>query len=80
MHEGGFALVTSLAVLSITGTTHAAPVTIGSPLTAPFVPKKIPVTATLFNATLPESGASVTSPVSGTIVRWRVLGAPRRPV
>ena len=34
---------------------------------------------TLFNTTLPESGAKLTSPVDGAIVRWRMLGAKGGP-
>jgi hypothetical protein len=58
---------------------QAATVTVGSPLTASFSFSFTgPVTAA--KATLAEPGASVTSPVTGTIVRWRLVvestGAP----
>ena len=53
---------------------QAAPVTIGSPLTASFKPESCEkVNCTVAMAVLPESGALITSPVSGTIVRWRIL-------
>jgi hypothetical protein len=58
---------------------QAATTTVGSPLTASFSFFFTgPVTAA--NATLAEPGASVTSPVTGTIVRWQLVaestGAP----
>jgi hypothetical protein len=58
---------------------QAATVTVGSPLTASFSFSFTgPVTAA--NATLGEPAANVTSPVTGTIVRWRLVddsaGAP----
>ena len=34
---------------------------------------------TRFNTALPEKGASLTSPVTGTIVRWRIQGAEGGP-
>jgi PASTA domain/IPT/TIG domain len=35
--------------------------------------------ATLFNTALPEKGAGLSSPVSGAIVRWRLVGAKGGP-
>jgi hypothetical protein len=55
-------------------------VTVGDPLTAALSPSTIdskPIT--VFNSALPEAGAYVTSPVSGTIVRWRLDGASGGP-
>src|SRR5258706_12192584 len=67
-----FALIAALAV---TSSASAATVTVGSPMTASF-----PSSHTCFGggcnlaiAALPESGANVTSPVSGTIVEWRFV-------
>ncbi len=34
---------------------------------------------TLFNTALPEKGASLVSPVTGAVVRWRVQGAEGGP-
>jgi hypothetical protein len=66
------------ALLAASGA-EAATVTVGSPLAASFSFGFFgPVTAA--NATLGEPGANVTSPVNGTIVRWRLVvqstGAP----
>jgi hypothetical protein len=70
--------VVSVAVwaLAFTGVAGAETVTVGSPLTSPFfstltcgAPK-----CTWANTGLGEPGAHVTSPISGTIVRWRIAG------
>ncbi len=50
--------------------------TVGSPLTTSLPPQPInggPVSTV--NSQLPELGANVTSPISGTVVRWRITGA-----
>jgi len=54
---------------------RAATVTVGSPLTADFAGQfgSAP-SGTWVNAILPEAGASVASPVSGNVVRWRLAG------
>lgn len=51
----------TMVTVGATGTTSVAPAQVGSP-------------ATIFNTTLAEPGALVTSPLSGTIVRWHVTG------
>lgn len=61
--------------LLLAGTAAAAPVTIGSPLTAAFAVSNAGIEATLLNLTVKEPGAQVTSPVDGAIVRWRLLDA-----
>jgi hypothetical protein len=55
--------------------TQAATVTVGSPLTVSFggVFGSAP-SGTWVNSQLAEPGSSVASPVSGTIVRWRMIG------
>src|SRR5262245_25380347 len=77
-------LLVSLAIsvfgLSTAGA-RAATVTVGSPLTAAFEPQfcSLTTTCTGLMGSLPESGALATSPVDGTIVRWRILkGSPGR--
>jgi hypothetical protein len=57
----------------------AATVTVGSPMAAAFSPTPYAVTSTAANTALPEPGAKVTSPIDGTIVRWRVAGASGGP-
>lgn len=58
---------------------QASTVTVGSPLTASFAPQTFSGVGTVFNSALPESGAHVASPVTGTLVRWRVAGASGGP-
>ena len=57
----------------------AATITIGSPLTASFTPGGIGPSLTQINSALPEAGANVASPVTGTVVRWRITGASGGP-
>ena len=61
------------------GTAQASTVTIGSVLPLPYTLTPFGQPQTLFNTTLPESGAKLTSPVDGAIVRWRMLGAKGGP-
>jgi hypothetical protein len=77
----GNALIALTAISAPLGacSAQAATVTVGSPLTASFAFSFTgPVTAA--NATLGEPAANVTSPVTGTIVHWRLVadssGAP----
>jgi hypothetical protein len=67
------------ALLSVPPVASAATVTVGSPLTASFTGGGLdcaPSGCTTFNSALGEPGAHVSTPVSGTIVRWRMRGAP----
>jgi PASTA domain len=60
---------------------RAATVTIGSPLTGSYFQSTFSLTGTVANSTLPEPGANLTSPVTGAIVRWRIMdgsGGPYR--
>jgi hypothetical protein len=70
-------LAASAAALSLLGASVAqgATVTVGSPLTAIFggTLGSSP-SGTWFNDTLAEPGATVASPYSGTVVRWRLTG------
>jgi len=67
--------VSAAAVLFAASSAGAATVTVGSPLTAEFggVFGSAP-SGTWVNAVLPEAGANVTSPATGTVVRWRLAG------
>ena len=72
--------VNACALLAATGA-GAATVTIGSPLTGSYFQSTFSLTGTVVNSTLPEPGANLTSPATGTIVRWRVMdgsGGPYR--
>jgi hypothetical protein len=68
-----------VALLSFGSNARAATVTVGSPLTALFTASNFNAVATVANRALPEPGAHVTSPVSGAVVRWRVLEAAGGP-
>lgn len=73
----GFAVLLAVSTLGLLATTtvQASTVTVGSPLTASFTPREVPGPATVVNSALPESGVNVTSPITGTIVRWRLAAA-----
>ncbi|MDQ2631663.1 MAG: IPT/TIG domain-containing protein [Actinomycetota bacterium] len=62
-------------VLLMAATAQAAVITIGSVLPDGYTSKKFERVQTLFNTALPEAGATLASPASGAIVRWRVQGA-----
>ena len=77
-------LVAASAVICVfalpqAGAAQASTVTIGSVLPLPYTLTPFGQPQTLFNTTLPESGARLTSPVDGAIVRWRMLGAKGGP-
>jgi IPT/TIG domain len=69
----------AVVLLSIGGSARAATVTVGSPLTQPFAPVPLSFVLTVANSRLPEPEAHVNSPISGTIVRWRMLDAQGGP-
>jgi hypothetical protein len=76
----GLIAAIACALLVATGA-QAATVTIGSPLAGSFFPSTFSTTGTVVNSALPEAGANLTSPVTGTIVRWRIMdgsGGPYR--
>jgi hypothetical protein len=68
-------------VLIVTAPAQATVVTVGSPLTAAFSSISIggSVAYTSANSALPEAGAHATSPVTGTVVTWRISGATGGP-
>jgi hypothetical protein len=68
-----------VVLLLLGANVRAATVTVGSPLTQAFNPVGFPSAGTIANSALPERGTHVFSPVSGTIVRWRVLDAEGGP-
>jgi IPT/TIG domain len=72
-------VVMSLAVC--TGA-QASIVTVGSPLTSAFVATEFSGThpGTVIDSQLPEAGANVTSPISGTVIRWRTVDAAGGPL
>ncbi|HEY5977823.1 MAG TPA: IPT/TIG domain-containing protein [Solirubrobacterales bacterium] len=73
-------VIACLAILiPAVGTSQAAVVTVGSPLTQPFAPTAAARSGTVINAALPGGGL-VASPVSGVVIRWRVGGAEGGPM
>jgi IPT/TIG domain len=71
--------IAAVVLLSFGANARAATVTVGSPLTQPFVSVSLSFVLTVANSRLPEPEAHVKSPISGTIVRWRVLDAQGGP-
>jgi hypothetical protein len=68
------ALATAWALVAAV-TAGATTVTVGSVLPPTFKSTPFEGVRTQFNTTLPESGANITSPVNGAIVRWKMQGA-----
>jgi hypothetical protein len=58
---------------------QASVIGIGSVLPQKFEATKFGRVQTFFNTALPESGATLSSPVNGAIVRWRLQGAKGGP-
>ena len=58
---------------------QASVISIGSVLPEKFEATEFKRVQTFFNTALPESGATLSSPVNGAIVRWRVQGASGGP-
>lgn len=63
------------------GSAQAATVTVGTPLTGPFSPGMCSITGgcSSANTKLTAPSALITSPISGTIIKWRVAGASATP-
>lgn len=62
------------ATALLAATAQASFVTVGSVLPPGSTPAPFGEVRTQFNTALPEAGASLASPVSGAIVRWRAQG------
>lgn len=65
----------SALVMAMATTAQASVISIGSVLPEGATSKPFKRVQTLFNTALPESGATLASPVNGAIVRWRIQGA-----
>lgn len=77
---GALLLAVAALVLGIAASAQAAVVTVGSPLSGSFpLSTSFGDQRTVTNLVLGETGANVTSPVSGTIIRWRIAGATGGP-
>ncbi len=66
-------------VAALAGPASANTVTVGSVLPPNPVSEPVKEVQTFFNTALPEKGASLASPVSGAVVRWRLQGAKGGP-
>jgi hypothetical protein len=76
----GIAAVTALCASAfLAGSAEASTVSIGSVLPPGSTATAFGEVNTLFNTALPEKGANLVSPVSGAIVRWRVINAEGGP-
>lgn len=77
----GFLAITAMSAwaLLVATTAQAATITVGSVLPPGSTPTAFEQVETLFNTALPEKGANLVSPVSGTIVRWRMQDAEGGP-
>jgi len=65
--------------LAAAGAAQASVLSVGSVLPEGATSEPFKRVQTLFNTALPESGATLASPVNGAIVRWRVQGAKGGP-
>src|SRR3954471_2618487 len=72
-------IAAAAACLAFAGSAQASVISVGSVLPEKFEPTKFERVQTLFNTALPEAGATLASPVTGAIVRWRVQGAEGGP-
>ncbi len=75
----GAAVAASALALFAATAAQATTVTVGSVLPPGATGKPFEGVQTFFNTALPEKGANLVSPVSGTIVRWRVQEAKGGP-
>lgn len=67
------------ACMVFAGSAQASVISIGSVLPEKFESTKFERVQTLFNTALPEAGATLASPVTGAVVRWRIQGAEGGP-
>jgi hypothetical protein len=71
-------VASAVALLGATAA-QASTLTVGSVLPTSTEQVEFKEVQTFFNTALPEPGANLVSPVSGAIVRWRMLGAEGGP-
>jgi hypothetical protein len=71
--------VVAAVCLAFAGAAQASVISIGSVLPKEPTATEFGRVQTLFNTALPEPGATLSSPVNGAIVRWRVQGASGGP-
>lgn len=69
-----FLVLAMVGLLSCCTSAGAAIVTVGEPSTSPFTSVPVGSPATIIDSALATPGANLTSPVSGTIIRWHASG------
>jgi hypothetical protein len=69
------AALAATLVLGMATAAEAAPVTVGSPLTQAFESEEFAGIGTVALTSLPEPNAHVSSPVTGVVVSWHMIGA-----
>jgi hypothetical protein len=74
-----FVVAGLMAFAAIAGSASAAPVTVGSQLTEAFSSGTTLNAGTTINFALAAPGANATSPVTGTVVSWHLLGSEGGP-
>jgi hypothetical protein len=76
MHRLRFVPVALVSILAtvVAAPASAAPITIGSPLTAPFGVSACNADCTVVSTGFNEPGAIAKAPIDGTIVRWHIMG------
>ncbi|HEX8753460.1 MAG TPA: IPT/TIG domain-containing protein [Solirubrobacterales bacterium] len=62
-------------LVAAAATAQATTITVGSVFSTKAVKKPFENVVTLLNTALPEKGATLTSPVNGTIIRWHIQNA-----
>jgi hypothetical protein len=72
------AIVAALC-MAFAASAQASVISVGSVLPEKFESTKFERVQTLFNTALPEAGATLSSPVTGAVVRWRIQGAEGGP-
>jgi hypothetical protein len=77
----GFLAIAAMSAWALLAATavQASTITVGSVLPPGSSPTAFGQVETFFNTALPEKGANLVSPVSGTIVRWRMQDAEGGP-
>ncbi len=69
-------VLSAVALLVFVGSAQAAIVTVGSPMTGNYTSGNVGVSSALFNTKVP---GNTTSPVTGAVIGWNVLGAAGGP-
>jgi hypothetical protein len=72
--RGSILVAAAAATLGFCSAAQAAIVTVGSPSLSPLASVNIGNPTTIFNSATGQPGANLTSPISGTVIRWNAAG------